>query len=342
MSLPILIATAGCPSATVTAILESAVGQLVGFMEFGALSVPPVLYLNYTASGGWTYQRELYGAPTWTDVGAGSGATAGWAWDAATGILAGGGGASGVSDSTQTTTNRSNSTNGPTALEVCAAALPPILSTDGVTPSGGNPIYGDPLAFPGDSYIGTEFQPSLVINSKTQATLAMEAASNNYGGGHAMPGGYTDSVTAGNLVFTLGNPDTEANAVARAALGAETITAGPMIADIFAAGIFSVWETRVGAGTTAFNYQGGTYQLNCANLVPGLQYHYVVVWEQATAAGNGTGDTSGYGTTWANSDAQSGDFTPGASSHAVAGLTIPVAQGYQKRIKSVAITLVGV
>jgi hypothetical protein len=344
MSLPIIVGTFGCPSATVTAAVQSAVCQLVGFMEFGTLSVPPVLYLSYTATGGWSWTSKVYGEPTWTIAGAGTGATAGWEWNATTGNLAGGSSGTGVYDSTRTSTNQSNVTHTAVSADCNVAALALLLSTDGATPSGAGlvgALPGDPLAAP-SAYIGGEFAASFAINSQTQATVSMAAQSNNYSGGHTVPGGYTDAVTAGSLVFNLSNPDTAANALARATLGSPTSIGPDSVASAFGDGIYSLWETRAGAGATAFGYQTGTYQLNCVNLVPGLQYHYVVVWEERTAAGNGGGGTSGYGSTWSNSDTASGDFTPTGSSYAVTGLTIPLAQGYQKRIKSITITAIGI
>ena len=331
MSLPILLGSAGCPTATVTAALLTGVPQLVGFMEFGSLSVPPVLYRKYsTNNGGWTYTRTWSAHPTETHVGAGINGVSSWQWDATTGALGGSG-----PDATQVAHNIGNATNGPTTVNLLLAENVPFLSTDGSTPSANgldSTTMDDPLAYPGSSY-GTEFPPSITINSKTQLTLTQTARSHT-------DSPVVNSVNAGSLVFTLSDPDTDADAIARASLSSASVGPDP-VAAAFGDGIFSVWETRVSAGATAFNYQKGTYEIDCANLLAGLQYHYVVVWEERTAVTDGFLGTTAYGTTWANSDSASGDFTPSGSTYAITGLTIPLAQGYQKRIKSITITPIG-
>jgi hypothetical protein len=168
----------------------------------------------------------------------------------------------------------------------------------------------------------------------------MQSAASGFGG--------TDSVTPGAFTLELINPDTEADAVTRFLASASSVTTtpcGPDVADIFDGDggvtfpIFGLWENRAAeAGLVQFGYQSGTYQLNVSNIIPGISYHYVVVWESRDATGDGSGDTSGYGATWTNSDAQSGDFTPTGTTYNITGLTVPVHQGQQTRIKSITIT----
>ncbi len=138
----------------------------------------------------------------------------------------------------------------------------------------------------------------------------------------------------------LVNPDTEEDAVARAATGGTPMEADGTGTDDFgfAAGLYSLHETRPGAPWITFGHQSGTCQLRCANLTPGVLYRYVVVWEQRTAMGNGLGDSSAYGTTWANSEVSTDTFRPTGTSHVTDAIAIPIAAGYQKRIKSINLT----
>jgi len=316
MSLPQLVSAFGCPTCTVSAVLQSGAPSLIGYPEFGAPSVPPVLYRSYSTSGGWTLTNTGAERPPTSVTGAGVGATN-------IGYNADGSSLGGSFDATQTVVSP-NETN-----DLLLSSTYGILSS----PATGPVLDG----LGGENDPGGGLTVEAAVLSQTQFTLTQS--------GWTYGGAPNQSVMGtGVFTFTLTDPDSDADALARAeAVGLTTVPVGPMDtvpADLFAAGIFSLWEARI-AAATQFGYQAGTYELDCANLVPGLQYHYVVVWEARTAAGNGTGDTSGYGSTWANSDSQSGDFTPGGTTDNVTGLSIPVAAGYQKRIKSITITPVG-
>ncbi|HTB63880.1 MAG TPA: hypothetical protein VK737_09845 [Opitutales bacterium] len=335
MTTPIWIGLAGCPSATVSAELNIGVPFLVGFMEFDSLTVPPNVYRNYqTSGGGWTWKRTSPGHPNWTIQGVDAG-VATYGFDVTTGSVSSG------NDSTITDTNDSNVTHSGVTSSTCVAYNGSLLyyGVGATTPSAdglNGTSINDPMVPTAIFGTGAEFQVGVTVNSQTSLTLTQTAqsASNGVGG--------TDSVTAGALTFELINQDLESDAITRFLAGATPSAAGPYgptIADIFSNGIFGLQEDRAAtAGLVQFGYQNGTYQLNVSNIIPGISYHYVVVWESRDAIGDGTGDTSGYGSTWTNSDAQSGDFTPTGITFNVMGLAIPIHAGKQTRIKSLAIT----
>jgi len=271
-------------------------------------TTPPDFYRTYHCGGTWTYNAA--GAPDEVDVIAGVG-------DTNIGFAADGTSLGGDHDATETITNEghvlgANSTDNLNLAVIWGIFSPPLTTT----PFG----WG-----PGSNVI------TLAVVSATEVTVTQPTWSS---------GG--DSTSGGVITFTLTDKDLDADAVARAIMEEFDRTAGPDPADLFSADIYSLWEARYGIYASQFSYAAGTYQLNCAGLVAGIVYHYVVVWEQRTAAGDGTGDESHYGSSWTNSDSQSGDFTASDTTHNVTGLTIPVAQGFQKRIKSITITPVGV
>jgi hypothetical protein len=156
----------------------------------------------------------------------------------------------------------------------------------------------------------------------------------------------TYAVTAGSITVTLVNPDTDAAAIARADLS-EVDTDSSDLADNFGfdggseGGFFSLWETRQDISgnppAISFGYQTGTYQIALTNLLAGINYTVTVQWEQRTAAGDGSGNTSLYGTTWANADTDVITLVASSSAQTTASRAMPLAQGYQKRIKSISI-----
>ena len=293
-TLPLWIATAGCPSATVTADLLAATADLIGFPEFAG--TPKKSYRKYTLSGS-VATHDASRSPVATYTVAGNGLSANYfnadgSWSL-----------SFINpDLTQTPGNYGGTDQ---YFAWSQLAQPPAV--DG--------IWWDPFAG----------QDTTTPTATTQVWTPVPVGAG--------------STASGSLTATLSEEDTDDDAITRAASFGSTseITAGPNPADIFAAGIFSLHEMKT---ALSFGYQGGTYQLNYTGLAPGQNYHYVVVWEQRTAEGDGSGDMSLYGASWSNSDSQSGDFTASGVSQVISGLSIPIAAGYQKRIKSISITAV--
>lgn len=328
---PLWLGSGGCPTIQVSAALYALNCRVVGFAEFGTQSSPPVYYRKYSTSGGWTFSSAFVAHPTWTQAGAGVGES-NWAWDAATGVLAPDTGGGAIFDLDITITNHDNESNGPThSLRLINESIE-ILSTVATVPSAaGLTVIPDPVT----QFSGDLFPPLVSVVSQTKLRLTQTAQSD-----HGSP--VENSVTSGAFDFDLGDPDTDADAIARASAAAGSPTAvgpfGPAVGDIFASGIFSLHEQRAASD---FLYQGGTYQLNCANVAPGALYRYVVVWEGRDATGDGSGDTSGYGTSWTNTDSQSGTFRPTATTFATDPIALPVAAGKQKRIKSLSVTPIG-
>jgi hypothetical protein len=344
MTIPIWVGLAGCPSATVSADLYIGDPYLVGFMEFGSLSVPPNVYGSYQTTGsGWTWKRTSPTHPDWTIQGSPYG-VATYTWTAGSLFL-------GI-DAAITDTNDENVTHSGVNSSTCVAYNGSLLYYGlGTTTPSADGLNGttinDPMVPTALFGTGAEFKVGVTVNSKTQLTLTQTAqsASNGVGG--------TDSVTAGTLVLTLQDQDTDAAAVTRFLLGAtagSTGAIGPSISDMFTGNggvtypIYGLWENRAAtAGLVQFSYRSGHYSLNVSNVLAGISYHYVVVWESRDATGDGTMgvtdyDNPNYGTTWSNSDSASGDFTPTGTTYTVPSLVIPVHQGKQTRIKSINIT----
>jgi len=325
MSTPLWLGSGSCPSFQVSAVITGLNCQQKGFSEFGGQSDPPVYYRKYSTSGGWSVSLNYGdGSPIWTNSGAGIG-TSTWAYNDTTGVLPLADDGATTWDLILTITNEDNETNGPTDSQRLTQNVSALLSTDPAVPSGEDSGPDCVTQLSGDL-----FAPDITVLSKTQLRLTQTAqTSGNY------------SCTAGTFDFILSDPDSDADAITRALAaldgdGSESLgPVGPAVADIFAANIFSLWEARE---QDTFSYQSGTTQLVCANLMPGVLYHVVIVWEQRTAAGDGSGDTSAYGSTWANSDTQTFDFRPTDTTFTTAVLAVPLASGYQKRIKSISLT----
>jgi len=331
MSNPFWLGSGGCPQVQVQADLVSLVPALAGWSEF-VQSAPPLYYRRYTISGGWTLSITSTGNPTETDQGTGAGlSTLEWDPLSSTPPVIG----IGDFDMKETVTNAGNVASSPSTTNfiiVGSVGSPPtiILSADPATASGlGVASIIDSSA--GIGVTGSGFFMN-VTPSATVLTLTMAAQ-----------GSGVRSVNSGLITITLSNPDTADDAVTRAiAVGGGASTAGPVgpiIADIFAAGVFSVYENRSVGALNLFCYQTCAAEFICSNLIPGVKYHPVVLLEQRDAVGDGSGDTSGYGGTWTSYGTLSlSDFRPTGTTHTITATALPVVAGKQIRIKSISLT----
>jgi hypothetical protein len=153
----------------------------------------------------------------------------------------------------------------------------------------------------------------------------------------------TYAVTAGSMKVTLSNPDTPAAAIARTSLTEDDTSSGDASDNYgFSEGFFSLYETRQAISgnppATQFGYQTGTYQIELDNLLAGINYTVTVQWEQRTAAGDGSGNTSLYGSSWADADTDVISFVASGSTQTTAAQALPMTTSYQKRIKSIEIS----
>ncbi|HVU37925.1 MAG TPA: hypothetical protein VHC95_06290 [Opitutales bacterium] len=330
MSNPLWLGSGGCPTFQVKAAIKSGAAALGGINEFGTQSTPPVYYRKFATSGsGWTWDKydPLAGHAHVSQVSFSSIGLSAWAFDPAAGWPPS---VTTESDCTVTTViyapyfGAGSITSNPLVENDLTGFLETFSPTH---PSGagvGATVY--------DHFTGQPFwEMSFAILSKTQAEFTMAEA----------PGG-NDTITSGAIVYTLSDPDTEADAYSRFVAGASAFSVGPIgpnVSDVFAAGIYSLCETRSTSANRYFSVRGGTYQIVASGVISGVLYRVVVVWEACDAAGDSSGDTSGYGTSYTNFSADTfngrggsdGTFTSDA-------LAIPSAEGKQARIKSVSLT----
>ncbi len=167
------------------------------------------------------------------------------------------------------------------------------------------------------------------------------------------PGGGADGARVGGVVFAHAQTRTDRQVgdgifektLAQAGGGgpASLGPVGPAVADIFAAGIYSLQETRLVTmatpGGDALGHQRGTLQVDWNAGMPGVLYHCVLLWEGRTAAGDGTGDTSAYGSSWSNYTTTSFDVRAASDGTFSSGtVDLPYAAGMQIRLKSVLAT----
>lgn len=329
MSNPLWLGSGGCPAYKVQAMIKSGAAALGGINEFGAQSTPPVYYRMFATSGScWTWDKydPLAGHAHVSQVSfIGVGVSA-WAFDPVTGWP--------PSLTTESDCTVTKVTYAPYGAGTVTAN--PLVEND--IPGFFEVFFPDRPsgasvgATVDDHFTGQPFwEMNFSILGLTQAKFAMTAA----------PSG-DDTITAGEIVYTLSDPDTEADAYNRFAAETPAFSVGPIgpdAGDIFAAGIYSLRETRSSTANRYFGARGGTYQVAAANVTSGVLYRVVVVWEAGDAVGDGSGDTSGYGTSYTNFSADTfnvrggsdGTFTSDAQ-------TIPSAAGKQIRIKSVSIT----
>ncbi len=331
MSTPIWINSGPCPTAEVRGTLQTGAPTLQGYWEFnGLVSSPPVLYTQYTLvfSGAvYTLTPDHIVSPypvkqtsTWSGM-TGPQTTA-------------------TPDSNDAIQNPDN-TAGPTD-NVPFTLMAVVLEDESQPgPSAAALTNGETI-----DPTGGQFDPFLFTVSFSSATVMQYtiAAQSTHGAMGGTSGTY--AVTAGSITVTLVNPDTEAAAIARATLS-EIDTDGSDPTNNYgfdggvAGGFYSLWETRqdIDGSTPAisFGYQTGTYQIELANLLAGINYTVTVQWEQRTAAGNGSGDSSLYGSTWADADTDVFTLVASSPTQTTAAHAVPLTQGYQKRIKSISI-----
>jgi len=307
MTAPIWTASFGCPAVdTVTGYLfgYASVGnppaQLIGFDEF-IFSTPRKKYRKYTMSGSVT-SHDPSRSPIATYTVAGSGSVSNNYYNA-----------DGTTSGSTTNPDLTQTPPGSTYFSWFQLSQPPAVSGTWWTPFAG--------------------QDTTTPTSTTQVWAPVPVGVGNTG--------------SGSLTVTLSEEDTPSDAVTRlltavTGAGPVSITAGPAPSDFFAAGIFGLWEIATDASgyECQFSYQEGQYDVHYINLAPGQNYHEVVVWEERDASGDGTGDTSAYGSTWTNCHTDSSDFLASATSQSVTGRSVPVASGKQRRIKSINITAI--
>jgi hypothetical protein len=344
MSTPLWINSGPCPAVTtVYGSLQQARPPRSGFMEFGSLSNPPNVYQECSLSGSplhasWAL-HSVAGNPSSPVVGSGNNTLTPFSqidvsWSNSTEFGYSGTGNDNTFNQVigSTTTNTDNSylwsdLDGPVRSSIPDVSAVASTGSASDVPRGNltEPSGSDPAV--------------LASSSQTDATITVAAASNKWLGSTLW------QVAGATINLTLSSLDTDANALARAAFGAMGTEGGDSTDNYgFSGGFYSLYETRKNVGSLPgirFGYQKGTYQIGCANLFPGLHYTVTVLWEQRTAAGRGdifvSGDTSLYGSTWADADTDVFNFVADDVIHTTTSHNLPMAPGYQKRIKSIAI-----
>lgn len=315
----------GCPAINVQATIKAGAASLGGINEFGTQSTPPVYYRKFATSGScwvWDKYDPLAGHAHVSQVSfVGIGVSA-WAFDPVTGWPPS---ITTESDCTVTSVSYppygSGTVTGHPLVENDIVGFFEVFSPN--SPSGasvGATVYDH---FTGQPYWEMNFS----ILGQTSAKFSMTAS----------PSG-DDTITAGEIVYTLSDPDTEAAAVGRfiAASSSFTITRGPAVADMFSAGIYSLQETRSLTAGRNFGVSKGTYQVMGSRGLAGILYHVAVLWEQRDAVGDGSGDDSEYGSSWTTFGVDSFDARADSDGNFNGEVTnIPAAAGKQIRIKSI-------
>ncbi len=315
----------GCPVLNVQATIKAGAAALGGIAEFGEQSTPPVFYRQFSTSGdGWTWDKydPLAGHAHVSQVSFSSIGLSAWAFDPATGWPPS---VTTESDCTVTTVTYAPYFGAGTVTghPLVENDIPDFLSAFGDhSPSGeiASSLFDH---FTGQPFWDMDFE----ILSKTSAMFSMAASP---------PG--DDTITAGSIVYTLSDPDTEADAVDRfiATSSSSTITRGPAVSDMFSAGIYSLQETRSLTAGRNFGVSKGTYQVIGSLGLAGILYHIAVVWEQRDAVGDGSGDDSEYGSSWTTFGVDSFDARADSDGNFTGEITnIPAAAGKQIRIKSI-------
>jgi len=360
MNNPFWLGSGGCPLVKVSADLTIYTCSLVGWSEF-IQSTPPNYYRKHSISGGWTF--TIIGGPPHTpppdpnppetDQGEGAGGGSGSSqlkWDPTSStppsITADN------FDMTETVTNAGNTRHDPVSTNymlVGPVGFPPtlILSFDPATPSG---LGTDSIIDSGAGVNVTGSGYLMDVNPVSATVLELDMTEQHSPGFDDIPpADDSHGVSAGTLSITLSDPDDAASAVARAIVagGADTPIAaiGPTAADMFTAGIYTVYESRLASALNLFGLQTADIQLVCAQLMPGVKYHPVVVVEQRDAVGDGTaamdgsGNYSGYGPTWTTYGTLSiADFRPAGTTYTTVAIDLPAVAGKQIRIKSINLT----
>jgi hypothetical protein len=309
-----------CPGVQVSAKLYYAPdgAAMLGWYEFDALSSPPVLYLEASGSGGWTYtfHDPSHPADDFTIIAAGTGSPIGWNPDGTSLGLA--------DDYTQTdsrsvTSNWSINTLAPGTLVHTPAT--PVPSGSAVPSTVTDPLIGAS---------GAPNNVTAAAGSKTSFTFSNP--------GFSSP---PNSETSGNYALTLSTPDTEAYAISRQQAFGLTDFGPYDVSSAYANGIYSLCETRtdIAGPAVAFGYRAGTFAIHANTLKPVCGRHrWTALFQSRTAAGDGSGDESLYGA-WADdgSVTMTDVFTPTASDGTwVSGdLAFPYASGMQYRLSAI-------
>ena len=340
MSTPIWINSGPCPTvAQVYGTLQVARPPRSGFMEFGSCSNPPNVYQVCAFSGGplhasWA-THSVAGNSSSSVVASGNNTLTPFAQIDVTWNNTAEFGYSGtLNDNTfkQVIGSTTTSTNN---KYVWSDLVGPVRASD---------LDGSAVASSGslgDMPLGNLTEPSgadkavFASSSQTEATITVAGASNKWIGSNLW------QVTGAVITLVLSSPDTDANAIARTAYDSVGTESGdPSDNYGFSGQFYSLYETRKNIGSTPairFGYQTGTYQIQLGNLLAGIKYTVTVQWEQRTAEGNGSGDTSLYGTTWADADTDVITLVASGSTQMTAAHALPLALGYQKRIKNITI-----
>jgi len=340
MGVPIWLNSGPCPSvAQVYGTLQVGRPPRSGFMEFGTYSNPPNIYQVCSLSGGPLHASWV----GHTIAGNSSSPTTGSGHNTLTPFS--------QIDVTWNNTSEfgySGTLNDNTFEEVNGVTTTTTDNkytwSDLTGPVRASELDGSAVASAsslGDMPLGNLTEPSgedpavFAASSLTDATITVTEALNKWIGSTLW------QVTGVTIALALSSPDTDANAIARAAFdGVSTESGDPTDHYGFSGQFFSLYETRKNIGSSPairFGYQTGTYQVQLANLLTSIAYTVTVQWEQRTAAGNGSGDTSLYGTTWADADTQTISFVASGSTQITDAQALPLAAGYQKRIKSISI-----
>lgn len=331
---PILKGVGGCPTFQIKATLKQGPAILGGRAEFGSQSAPPNYYRQVSWDGsGWdwdTYDLDSGGAHV-SEVSFSGVGLSDYAFDPVTGWPLPGGT---ESDCTKETTEYppygSGTVTGHPLMEATITGLFEIVA--GNVPSGGiaSSLHD---YFTGQTYFDMDFS----IQSKTTAKFSMSSHSATISSPHTR-----EDLSAGEIDLTLSDPDTEPDAYARAIAAASAsapISAGPDMGDIFTAGIFTLRETRSSTAFREFGCQAAQFQVVAGKVMPGVLYHVVPVFEARDAVGDGSGDDSGYGSTWTVWGALSYDKRGESDCTLTTDVDdFPTEAGKQIRLKSVTIT----
>lgn len=323
---PLWLGTGGCPSVAVTATVTPLFCSFQGFYPFMAWTAAPTLYQKFTVT---------QDADVTITITPGSPGSGGSFPQQETDVLS------------AITTSAKDETTPDTHIAITNGGLSPGANSGFDTTIGGSfpnrsgqsatGISENDLLDPGGRLHGFNWKAHFASATLFQLKTTHQVVGGTAGG---VPATY--AINAATQSVELVEPDTDDDAIARAAEGGfpEDIDATGSDDFGFGSGLFSLHETRPDGDWVTFGYRSGMYQLACVGLSPGVLYRYVVVWEARDAVGIGLDDDSAYGPTWANSDSATGTFRPTGTTYTTGDLAIPTTAGKQKRIKSVNVTAI--
>lgn len=301
-----MVQSAGCPGITVNATRTAYMPTLEGWWGFVQTSNPAKLYRTYAlAWSGAVYTFHNPPSPLQTST---------WIGNS---VNYPGFESTFTPDSTETITPPGSSS----PFQLMAIVLNNQLQAPPSAP-GANPI--DPTT--------TQYNPFTFSWTPTSETVLTYSTGNQSSTG---PGG-TATVTAGTIVCTMSNPDTDVAAVARAIAGGgidvsvseSPDSSGNMPDDKCGC----EWDVRTGTSTIDFNYITCDYTVSFANLFPGVPYTANVKISKRTASYDGSVVTYG---AWVLDSTNILSFTPSGTTYTSASFNIPNVSGYEYSILQV-------